>query len=225
MMVVIAVLSIKVLPIFSQVFSQLGVQTAAFAGGILRLGSILGNISLFIVVALAIVAVVSIGLQTTSSGTEKLGALLSKLPFTKNISLKIATGRFANSMALMLSSGMDTDRALEMTAKLVNHAVMRRRVDECGRLIAEGATFAEAISKSKALSGLYARMIAVGFKTGKVDAVFEKLAIECQEEIDADLARIVGIIEPSLVAVLSIVVGFILLSVMLPLMGIMSSIG
>ena len=68
-------------------------------------------------------------------------------------------------------------------------------------------------------------MVTVGFKTGSADAVMKKLADRYQDEVDAEVTRLVSLVEPTLVAVFSVLVGFILLSVMLPLMGIMSSIG
>ncbi|MBP1577755.1 MAG: type II secretion system F family protein, partial [Oscillospiraceae bacterium] len=81
------------------------------------------------------------------------------------------------------------------------------------------------ITMSSIFPGIFARMVAVGFKTGKVEEVFQKLADQYEQEISDDISSLVGVIEPTLVALLSVVVGLILLSVMLPLMGIMSSIG
>jgi type IV pilus assembly protein PilC len=74
-------------------------------------------------------------------------------------------------------------------------------------------------------SGIYSKMVSVGFKTGSADTVMKKLADRYEEEIDARVGNLIALLEPSLVAVLSVIVGMILLSVMLPLMGIMSSIG
>ena len=68
-------------------------------------------------------------------------------------------------------------------------------------------------------------MIAVGFKTGNVDEVMRKVADQYEEEVDNRIEKLIAVLEPSLVVALSIIVGVILLSVMLPLMGIMSSIG
>ena len=68
-------------------------------------------------------------------------------------------------------------------------------------------------------------MISVGFKTGQADAVLEKVAEECQNEADEKIQNAVSALEPALVAVLSVMVGLILLSVMLPLAGILSGIG
>ncbi|MEG2054460.1 MAG: type II secretion system F family protein, partial [Oscillospiraceae bacterium] len=90
---------------------------------------------------------------------------------------------------------------------------------------AEGASFSEAVTKCGIFSGVYARMLAVGFKTGATDVIMKKLAERYEIEVDDSLSNIISVLEPSLVAVLSVIVGMILLSVMLPLMGIMSSIG
>ena len=68
-------------------------------------------------------------------------------------------------------------------------------------------------------------MVSVGFSTGSADMVLRKLASRYEEEVDARVARMLSVLEPTLVAILAVVVGIILLSVMLPLMGVMSSIG
>lgn len=68
-------------------------------------------------------------------------------------------------------------------------------------------------------------MVAVGFKSGSIDAVMKQIAQNYEKETDKQMSRIISIIEPTLVILLSLVVGIILLSVLLPLMGIMSSIG
>ena len=74
-------------------------------------------------------------------------------------------------------------------------------------------------------SKLNTRMLNIGMKTGALDEVMRQVADSYEEEVQEVLAKRVAIIEPTLVAILAIMIGSILLSVMLPLMGIMSSIG
>ena len=81
------------------------------------------------------------------------------------------------------------------------------------------------MAKSEIFSNLYARMVAVGFRTGSIDQVMAKISENYDKEVDKKLQSIIAILEPTLVIILSLIVGFILLSVILPLMGIMSSIG
>ena len=73
-------------------------------------------------------------------------------------------------------------------------------------------------------SGIYARMASIGSKAGVLDEVMSDIADRYQEEIDQRFTNIIATLEPTLVIILSLIVGMILLSVMLPLMGIMSSI-
>ena len=89
----------------------------------------------------------------------------------------------------------------------------------------EGEGFDQALMKSGIFSGLYSKMISVGIRTGSVDQVMSKIAGEYGEEVVQSLQRKVSVIEPTLVAILSVLVGLLLISVMLPLMNIMSNLG
>ena len=86
-------------------------------------------------------------------------------------------------------------------------------------------TLPEALADAGIFSNLYSRMISVGFRSGSIDLVFKQIAQNYDAETEKQLNRIISIIEPTLVIILSLIVGMILLSVLLPLMGIMSSIG
>ena len=72
---------------------------------------------------------------------------------------------------------------------------------------------------------LYCRMIAVGFRTGSIDPVMAEVARRSAEQVDDKMEALLNRIEPTLVIIMSVMVGLILLSVMLPLMSIMSAIG
>ena len=128
-------------------------------------------------------------------------------------------------MYLSLSSGLDTDQSLEMVSQLVEHPATRQKINTLRELTAQGLSFAEAILQTKLFSGIYARMISIGAKTGAMDEVLQQISVQYDEEIEDRMASAISKLEPTLVAILSVAVGLILLSVMLPLMGIMSNIG
>lgn len=211
MLLVILVLSVKVLPIFSQVFAQLG--------GALKTGC------LVLVALLALLLASALALRSSEGGRHTLIRIFSALPATRRLSMTIASGRFVSALALMLQSAVDPARSLELAARLVSHPALAARVEDCRRRLGQGDSFADSVRESGIFSGAAARMVAVGFKTGSADAVMGRLAARYEEEIDSELSRLVGVVEPTLVIILSVAVGMILLSVMLPLMGIMSSIG
>lgn len=225
MVLVISVLLIKVMPLFNEVFVQLGSEMTGFSHAVMNFGAALGRYS-FVILGVVIALIIAYFIMRATRGGKKLLQKLNASFFiTKKLNEKIASGRFASAMALMLSSGLDTDESLEMVYKLVDNDYIREKITSCKVYISDGEPFAESLVKAGIFSGIYARMVTVAFKTGAVDSVMEKLAGRYEEEIDTQIGNFISIMEPTLVAALSIIVGMILLSVMMPLMGIMSSIG
>ncbi|MBR5115945.1 MAG: type II secretion system F family protein, partial [Lachnospiraceae bacterium] len=144
---------------------------------------------------------------------------------TRSLYDGIAAGRFASGMALALSSGMDTFNGLDMTLKLVENRDIEEKIVKCRSLIVSGESFPDALSQSDIFSKLYSRMVTVGFRSGSMDIVMKQIAERYERDTDRRIYSIIAVLEPTLVIILSLIVGMILLSVILPLMGIMSSIG
>ena len=137
----------------------------------------------------------------------------------------VACERFASGMALTLGSGMDTYSSLDMVASLVSNEKMKQKILSCKESIHAGANFAEALTGAGIFNHLYSQMVSVGFRSGNVDVVLKKIADRYEENTNRKLQSIIVVLEPRLVIILSVIVGLILLSVILPLMGIMTSIG
>lgn len=225
MLVVILVLVIKVLPIFNQVFIQLGSEMTGFSKGLLNFGATVSNYSLLFVGIFAVLILSYFYFAKTASGKKLFSSFCASFFATKTFYEKIASGRFASGMALTMSAGLDTDQGLEMVGRLVDNAAMETKVQKCRSLIGKGASFSDALVETGIFTSMYSRMITIGYKTGSVDKVLEKIALGYEEEVDNRISNLITILEPTLVIILSIVVCMILLSVMMPLMGIMSSIG
>ncbi len=225
MLLVVGVLVVKVLPIFNRVYTQLGAEMTGVAASLLNFGSLLGSISIWLIGLVAVLVVAFFVMRTTAGGRATLEKLGNNIVFTRKLNEKIAAGRFASGMALMLKSGLNADQALETVEALVAGQPLAEKVAECRKLTGEGMALAEALAQTEIFTGVYARMVAVGFKTGAIDEVMGKIALRYEDEVDVMLSGIIAVLEPTLVAVLSVLVGMILLSVMLPLMGVMASIG
>lgn len=222
MMVVILVIIMKVLPIFNQVFEQLGSNVTGFSKGIMNLGTVLNRYSTALIVLLSAVVLLFFLFSYTAKGRMYFSKLIKALGLQKSFSQKMASCRFASGMALTLSSGLNLDQSLKLAATLVDDSTFEKKVQHCQELMDSGTDFSAALSETGIFSGIYARMVTIGFKTGALDEVMKKIAVQYETEIDNRLNRIISILEPTLIAVLSVVIGIILLSVMLPLMGIMS---
>ena len=102
---------------------------------------------------------------------------------------------------------------------------MKQKLDACRKQVEEGESFSRAAVQAGILSGLYGRMLFIAERTGDTDGALRRIAAQADDEVTARIQNFISVLEPTMVAVLSVLVGGILLSVMVPLMGILSSIG
>lgn len=225
MAVVIFILISKVMPVFEQVYQELGSEMTGFSASLLTLGNSLNRYSVVFLVLLAALFAWYLYTSRTLSGQKLLRAFLNRFPLTKRFYESIACERFASGMALTLSSGMDTFSGLDMVSRLVGSHAMELKIGACRKAIEQGDSFADALSSSGIFNHLHSQMIAVGFKSGNIDNVLNKIAESYEREADRRIQSVISVLEPTLVIILSVIVGLILLSVILPLMGIMTSIG
>lgn len=225
MFAVILVLVIKVLPIFNDVFTQLGTEMSGISKGMLDFGQAISKYALVLIIIAVILIIGFFVMTKTAKGKAVLFNFLSKFFATKGFYEKIASGRFASGMALTMNAGLDIDESLSMVENLVDNKSMQERIEKCKESMSVGTPFAEALCATGIFSSMYSRMITVGYKTGSVDKVLEKIADGYEQEVDDRITNMISVLEPTLVIILSVIVCMILLSVMLPLMAIMSGIG
>lgn len=225
MLLVVIVLLTKVLPIFNQVFTQLGSEMTGISRSLMNLGNAIQKYAIVIIVFLCVLVLAFVFFTKTNMGRRISSKILNKFFLTRRFYEHVAAGRFASGMALTLGSGMDTYGSLDMVSVLVGNQAMQDKISNCKTLIESGKDFSQAIMETKILSNLYAKMISIAFRSGSIDVVMKKIAKDYEKETDNRIHSIISILEPTLVIILSVIVGLILLSVILPLMGIMSSIG
>lgn len=222
MLVVIVILITKVMPVFQQVFVQLGTEMTGLSKGILLLGSVLSRYALVFVILIAAVIAAGIVLTRTEKGRHLAGRLGHRFRHFREITDCSDSCRFAGAMALALKSGLTPERGLEFSRNLIENPFYLKRLDQCCAEIEQGTEFSSALVKTKVFTGVYARMTAIAGKSGMMDEVMEQIADRCEEELKEHITSFLAVLEPTLVIILSVIVGIILLSVMLPLLGIMA---
>ena len=222
MLVIIIVLVTEIMPVFDRVFKQLGGTMDGLSAGFLALGSFMKSNGVILLAILFVIIVYAIILNKSTWGKNHRNTILYKSRRFRSIHSKIATSRFASAMAMTLSSGMDVMQALDVSGRIVEAPDFEKKLDKCKDSFAETMDIGKAFSLSGIFGGLYGRMAILGAKTGNMENVLEKVATTYQEEADEEINDFIAVVEPTLVIVLSVIVGIILLSVMLPLLNIMS---
>lgn len=226
MMFVILVLLIKVLPIFQSVFLQLGAELSPMALAFMKVGQILGRYGLGVLAVVGMIVLLgAVWLHNPERRTVAGDRLLKAVETTK-FGKQLASSRMADALEMALASGLDIDRSLDMAQKLVPGSYTEERIRQCKRsMLLENMAFAEAAQAAGLFAPVHCRMISAGFRAGAVDTVMHEVARRCGDDLDDTIESMLSKVEPTLVVILSLAVGMILLSVMLPLMSIMTAIG
>ena len=220
----IVVLSIMILPsIVSVSVTALNAVPPEYEQGSLALGATDAETWFKVSVPAARSGIAAgIVLTRTEKGRHLAGKLGHRFRHFREIADCSDSCRFAGAMALALKSGLTPERGLEFSRNLIEDPFYLERIDQCCAEIEQGTEFSGALVKTKVFTGVYARMTAIAGKSGMMDEVMEQIADRCEEELREHITSFLAVLEPTLVIILSVIVGIILLSVMLPLLGIMA---
>lgn len=224
MLIVITILLTKVLPIFQQVFIQLGSELTGIGYRLMLFGKSLNQLSaIFLLLAILITFCILIFNHFPSS-QKKIYNFFTKFPLSKNFYISLSYARLANGLYLSLSSGLDIYKSFDLITNIIDNPIVSKQLVICREQLQSGLSFPDALSSSNIFSNLYIQMLSVAYKTGSTDKVLKQIAIKYDELAQNKLHDFLSSLEPTLVIIFSAIVGTILLSVIVPLIGIMSSI-
>lgn len=225
LLVVLFVLFTKVMPIFENVYEQLGARLSPVSMAATRLGGIFSGAALLVGILLAAAAGAVWLLGKGGKKVEAVKWLAERIKRKSRIALAVANRRFTSVLALTLHCGLELEKGIELAAELVENPTVEEKIKACGEELETGSDYYSAMKNTGLFKGFQVQMIKVGVRSGRLDSVMEEISRSCEEEADTALDHMVNRFEPTMVAVLAVAVGLILLSVMLPLVGVLSAIG
>jgi type IV pilus assembly protein PilC len=215
MTAVVLILIVQVLPIFNEVFERMGAQMSPFALGLMEFGAWFSGASVFV----AFVFLAGLTLAFLAWMVPSVRSAISRGFSGRGVFGRVADSRFVSSMALALASGINLEESVELATALGGGSV---KYEKCAELLRGGKNLSEALRG--VLSARDVRILSLGDKSGAADFAMAEIARRKDIALQDEISNIVGKVEPTLVIFTSVIVGVILLSVMLPLMGIMTTI-
>ena len=221
---IVALLLTQVLPVFQQIFRQMGTELTGVSGGLMKAGSALGTGSMILLAVLLVLSIAGLFLSRSETGRSKLIGIAAKIPAIRRLYDNIAACRFADGMAIALSSGLTPDRSMELAASLINDEAFGKKIEDSRKAVEEGADITDALRDNGVLTGVYSRIAGIGYKTGNMEHSMARIAELYQEDIDNRINNLLATLEPTLIIILSLIVGIVLLTVMMPLLGILAGI-
>jgi len=222
---VVILLVTMVLPKFIEVFKDLGVSSKLPAPT-----QILVQISNFVTTKWYMVVMITFGVIIAFSqyihtriGHRHFDWIKLKVPVFGKLNHKICIARFSRTLSTLLVSGVPILGALETVAGAVDNNIMSDAILSARAAIREGEQIGDPLQRSGMFPPMVVQMIAIGEETGSLDAMLSKVADFYEAEVDATLASLAAALEPLLIVFLGGIVGFIVISMFLPVVQVISS--
>ncbi len=219
---VIIILITQVMPVFEQVFAQLGVGLNPIFDMLLSAGAWLENSVDMLLTLFLLVVLIVLVLVFSSPGKRLLRDLFDSSIFTRKLARDEAANRFSISMSLMLATGMDLVRALDFTEIISGSKKARTKIKFIKDELNKGKEFSKILVDSKIYSQSYNSMITAGLRCGSPSEMLMSIAQQLSRETYQGIQKSLSFVEPILLAFLCAIVGMVMLAVILPLMGILA---
>jgi type IV pilus assembly protein PilC len=165
------------------------------------------------------------GVGATTVGRYILDKIKLRIPLFGNILNKAVIARFTRTLGTLVASGVPILEALNITKDTAGNAVISRAIGHVHDSIREGESIAEPLAQSKICDDMVVNMVDVGEETGDLDKMLLKIADQYDEDVDLAVAGLAHLIEPIMIVILGTCVGFIVISLFLPLIKLMNSLG
>ena len=226
MLVVIGVLLIYVMPVFNSVYASLGAPMTGAAAAFLAFGQSLEDALPFIFLLLLLTGIIGILYRFSSAVRYYLTGCITRLTDDRWLYREIMNMRFIQAMSMAISGGLVPEEAIQLaSATLPESSGAYDRCNRCLSLIHAGADVSQALESMGFLDRYGYRMLSLSFKAGNTDQVMAELAQRMEEQTTQKIREVLERIEPAMVVICSLLVGIILLTVMLPLLQVLSSLG
>jgi len=157
-------------------------------------------------------------------GRERWDRLVLRLPVFGRLVHKIIIARFSRTLGTLLRGGVPILRALDVVRNVAGNTMVVRAVEGAAVSVREGAGLAGPLARSGVFPPMVIQMVATGEETGALDAMLERVAAFYEGEVEAIVARLASLIEPVLIVGLGGIVGFIVISILLPYFQMLGSI-
>jgi len=213
-----------ILPQFVAVFKDLGVKDLPATTRMLIQISNFITTKWHMMIAGIVLFYVAVSQYThTRIGRRHSDWLKLKLPVFGKLNHKICIARFSRTLSTLLVSGVPILQALETVAGTVDNEIMSDAIMASRAAIREGEQIGDPLQRSGMFPPMVVQMVAIGEETGSLDAMLSKIADFYESEVDATLSGLTAALEPILIVSLGFIVGFIVISMFMPLLSVISS--
>jgi type IV pilus assembly protein PilC len=207
----------KVIPVFANIFVELGATLPSLTAFIITLSNFVQKYILFVFLGIIVLIFAFRYVRRTESGRKVIDRVLLKMPLFGPLLEKVGLSRVTRTLATLLSGGVPMLESLKITSTTAGNVIIEDQIMRSRSLVAEGTSLTDAFKEVGNFPFMLIQMIGVGEATGTLDEMLTKLADFYDEEVEAAVASLLSVLEPILLIFVGGLVGTIVVSMYLPI--------
>jgi type IV pilus assembly protein PilC len=214
-----------ILPTFTSMFTSSGVPLPGITQFLLDLSE---SIRKFWYIYLLVVFGLSFMIRRTvktTSGKRAFDKLVNKIPVVKTQVAKIATSRFTRTLSTLLASGIPIIQALDTSAAVTTNMVVIDGIGKVTEDIKKGSSLHSLLKRIDMFPPMMVSMVGIGEESGALEDMLDKAADYYDEELEAAIQRLVQLLEPLMIVIMALMIGFIVIAMLLPMFDMYSLVG
>ena len=225
LMAILFVLFTKVMPLFASVYTQLGATIPKIADIAIEIGGVLSGFALILSLLLLLIFLFIWFHSRRNKESAFIQKFLSFIEKRSSISMDIALHRFCSVMATAYPCGLDLGDACTLAESVVTNPSIQTKIKQCSLALRNGKSFSESVEEAGLFSDFDLQIVKTGTTTGQLEPVLRHLDEDYDRRTYESIQNLISRLEPTIVLILALATGLVLLSVMLPLVGVLSAIG
>ncbi|SHE51150.1 type IV pilus assembly protein PilC [Caldanaerobius fijiensis DSM 17918] len=206
-----------VLPTFINMLTSAGAQLPLPTKILLTVSFILGHFWYYIFAILFLTALSLYRYIKTPEGRRMYDWIKLKAPIFGNLNRRVITSRFTRTLGVLLASGIPVMQAMQVVEKVVGNVIVAEGLKRAEEGIRQGKGLSKPLSSIGVFQPMVIQMISVGEESGMLDSLLDKTADFFDGEVDRAVSQMTTMLEPVIILVLAVVVGFIVISIVMPM--------
>jgi type II secretory pathway component PulF len=221
---IVAFFMFFMMPRFIEIFSGFGVELPLPTRILMAFSTFLINFWWVIGAVIILAVILFKRFQASKEGSRKIDEWKMKVPIVGKVVKLNLFGQFARTLGTLLQNGVPVLMALKITEQVLSNRLIKEAIAKTREAVTDGKTLAQPLGQSKLFPQLMVDLVRIGEETGDVPGALNNLADTYESELQIGLRVMTQLIEPLLIIVMAVVVGFLLISILLPLFQLISQI-
>lgn len=221
---VVVFMLVFIMPTFVGMFEGSG---TALPGPTQALISLSNSMKTYWYIYIAAIVAIVLGISTfkkSKDGTKFFDSMKLRLPIVRGTTVMLATSRFTRTLSTLMSSGIPLIQSLEVVSRVVSNSVIEERLVAGIENIRKGVTLSRTVKDVKIFPPMVDSMIKIGEESGSLDEMLYKTADFYDEEVETSMQKLTSMLEPLMIIVMALIIGFIVIAMYLPMFEMSSTI-